>query len=372
MQRLQLVAPLECLILLQCLVLLRSEINALSKTIANKEDLLAAFVRTIEALKLTGFDVRAVNILGKRAELRLEAQNEKAVLTVQPQLHPSRKILDALDAAQKRDSIVVSPHIPPELAEDYKKAAINHGDLNGRLFIQTPWFLLDREPKEALHRNPVAEPDLFSPRASRIARALLSQRDRAWTQEAFVERTKVSRGLLSRILATLTRRGYVKQESAGTRLASAVYRLADFDRLLDAWKAADTWTKRVNVQSFSILANDAGEIARTVRDALGAENVVFTQWFGAHLRYPYTTPPLVSAYVPQGRRLPELRFARPVPTGGNLWLISPDDEGVFLETQEREGFRLVSDVQIYLDLVQMGQRGPDAAEALRAWDGFGR
>ncbi len=368
----QLVAQIDRLILSKRLVLLRSEINTLSKTIANKEDLLSAFVSTIEALKFTGFDVRAVNIPGKRAELRLEAQNEKAVLVVQPLLNPSRKILDASGTVQDRDFIIVSPHIPSDLAEDYKKAAINHGDLNGRLFIQTPWFLLDREPKAALHRNPVAEPDLFSPRASRIVRALLSHRDRAWTQEAFVERTKVSRGLLSRILATLTRRGYVKQESAGTRLASAVYRLADFDRLLDAWKAADTWTKRVSVQRYTVLTNEAGEIARMVRDALGEDKVFFTQWFAAYARHPYTTPPIVSAYITEGRKLPELKFVRQEQTGGNLWLISPEDEGVFLETQEREGFRLVSDVQIYLDLVQMGQRGPDAAEALRAWDGFGR
>ena len=94
--------------------------------------------------------------------------------------------------------------------------------------------------------------------------------------------------------------------------------------------------------------------------------------FAAYARHPYTTPPIVSAYIAEGRKLPELKFVRQEQTGGNLWLISPEDEGVFLETQESEGFRLVSDVQIYLDLVQMGQRGPDAAEALRAWDGFAR
>ena len=146
----------------------------------------------------------------------------------------------------------------------------------------------------------------------------------------------------------------------------------DFDRLLDAWRVADVWSKRVNVQQYSLLANDAGKIAQTVRDALGVENAIFTQWFAAHIRHPYTTPPVVSAYVAKERRLPELRFARAVPSGGNLWLIVPEDEGVFFETQETDGFRLVSDVQIYLDLLQMGQRGPDAADALRAWDGFAR
>ena len=360
------------MISLKSIVLLRSETNTLSKTIDTVEALLKAFVHSVGELKLTNVDVRASIISGTRAELRVEAQNEKTLLPVRPQLHPSRKILNRPDDSREEASIIVSPRIPDDLAADYRKAGINHGDLNGRLFIQTPWLLLDREPKETLHRNPVPEPDLFSLKSSRIARALLSHRDRTWSQEALTERTKISRGLVSRILNTLISRGFVTQESAGTRKSAAVYRLADFDRLLDAWKTADVWAKRVVVQQYSLLVNDAGEIARTVRDAFDDENVVFTQWFAAHVRHPYTTPPVVSAYVQKDRRLPELRFARAVPSGGNLWLILPDDEGVFLETQERDGFRLVSDVQIFLDLIEMGQRGPDAAEALRAWDGFAR
>jgi hypothetical protein len=326
----------------------------------------------VSELKFTGVNIRASLISELRAELRLEAQNQKILLPLHPQLHPSRKTLNRPADPREAPFIIISPHIPDDLAADYQKAAINHGDLNGRLFIQTPWLLLDREPKEIVYRNPVSEPDLFSFKASRITRALLSNRDRSWSQEALTKRTQVSRGLVSRILTTLTDRGYVTQESPGSRHAAAAYRLTEFDRLLDAWKREDLWSKRGTVKQYSLLSNDAGEIARTVRDALGEKLVAFTQWFAAHLRHPYTTPPIVSTYVLKGHRLPELRFAREVASGGNLWLIVPEDEGVFLETQDCAGFRLVSDVQIYLDLLQVGQRGPDAAEALRAWDGFAR
>lgn len=360
------------MISLKRIVLLRSEIIVLSKRIDTPQGLLAAFAHSIEELGFTGVDVRASIVPGTRAELRLEAQHQKILLRIHPQLHPSRKILDRQTASPDAASILVSPHIPDDLAADFRKATINHADLNGRLFIQAPWFLLDRTPRGMLHRNAVSEPDLFSLKAARIARALLSHRERTWRQEELAQRTLVSRGLISRILNTLTREGYVAQESKGTRHAAAVYCLADFDRLLGAWRAADVWRKRVSVQEYSFPSDDAGEIARTVRDALGTKNAAFTQWFAAHLRRPYASTPLVSAYVPQGRRLPELRFARPAPSGGNLWLITPKDEGVFFETQECHGFRLVSDVQIYLDLVQMGQRGPDAADALRDWDGFSR
>jgi hypothetical protein len=336
------------------------------------EAILKTFARRIETWEITGVNLQISTLRGAAAELRLKARRQKALLSVRPLLHPSRKTLADPVGSGDGQFIIVSPHIPDDLASDYRKAAINHADLNGRIFIQTPWLLLDREPKGSGYRNPVSEPDLFSLKTSRLPRALLSDRDRTWSQGELDLRTQLSRGLISRILNELTLRGYVTRESKGTRHAAAAYRLADFDRLLDAWRAADVWRKRVAIQEYSLLTNDPKEIARAVRDALGAENIAFTQWFAAYLRHPYTTPPLVSAYVRSGLSLPELRFARPAPNGGNLWLIAPKDEGVFFETQECDGFGLVSDVQIYLDLVHMEQRGPDAAEALRAWDGFFR
>jgi hypothetical protein len=36
------------------------------------------------------------------------------------------------------------------------------------------------------------------------------------------------------------------------------------------------------------------------------------------------------------------------------------------------GYPLVSDVQIYLDLLQVEGRGPEQAKALRNWEGFAR
>jgi hypothetical protein len=42
------------------------------------------------------------------------------------------------------------------------------------------------------------------------------------------------------------------------------------------------------------------------------------------------------------------------------------------ETQTRNNLTLVSDAQIYLDLQRTGLRGPDAAAALREWEGFCR
>lgn len=68
----------------------------------------------------------------------------------------------------------------------------------------------------------------------------------------------------------------------------------------------------------------------------------------------------------------EITWPKVVDNGGNLWLIRPKDEGVFQETQLVNGFNLVSDIQIYLDLLQVSQRGPEQAKALCAWYGIAK
>jgi hypothetical protein len=55
---------------------------------------------------------------------------------------------------------------------------------------------------------------------------------------------------------------------------------------------------------------------------------------------------------------------KPVPSGGNVALIEPYDEGVFYGTRTVEGAPVVSPVQLFLDLMQIKGRGEDAASAI--------
>ncbi len=342
-------------------------------SIDTPEGLLEAFDRLLDSQGETEPYVHVTLLPGGGGELSLKILNQKFQFSIQPNLYPSRKLADQGPPNQEQPVILVCPHIPDELANDYRKQGINHADLNNRLFLKSFNYIIDRQPKGQTYRNPVSEPDMFSLKSSRIIRAFLSNRQRAWTQEDIEAHTHVSRGLVSRILTTLKTHGYVDvvKGSSGSAKSKSSYRLQNFERLLDGWKAADSWLKRVKIVQYSVLTNDLGELATNIRDTLGADQVLFTQWFAAHLRHPYTTPPLVSAYL-KTRQAPNLPLARKVQTGGSLWLILPADEGVFFDVQVVRGFNLVSDVQIYLDLLQVGQRGPDQADALRLWEGFAR
>ena len=329
--------------------------------------MLLEFFQIFQNEGFESYSVRLSPILRGRSELRIGTQLEKSILPIYPLLYPSRKLLTEISDHKQR--LLLSPHLPDSLATDLRREGISHADLNGRFFVQTPGLVLDRRPSGSRYRNPESNVDVFSLKSSRIPRALLAHRNKVWTQEELTQRTGVSRGLVSRILKALQEEEWITQTIKASRTQPAQYVLSQFDKLLDAWKAVDHWNDRVTTQQFSLLSSDPDEIARKVTDFAGTDEVAFTQWYAAHLRHPYTTPPVVSAYVIYRRHL-DLPLGRKVNSGGNLWLMYPEDDGLFLEKQRVNGLHLVPDAQIYLDLIGTGQRGPDQAEALRQWEGF--
>ncbi len=315
-----------------------------------------------------GFSAYVSVPAGKGAEFRAEVASEKIRLELRPVLHPSRRLVEDRNTGNE---LLVCPHIAEPLASDLRKAGIAHADLNGRLFLRSEAGLVDIRPGEIRYRSPKAGTDPFSPKASRILRTLLCRRDAELTQEELERLTGVSRTLVSQVLGQLTREGQVRQIGTSAPGRSARYQLADFEGLLGAWQRRDDWRERVTIHEYSVLSNKPEEIARKLLDAVGGDSIAFTQWFAAWLRRPHTTPPVVSAYVKK-RHVLEIAPARRVSSGGNLWLIVPADEGVWQEGQQIGDFPLVSDVQIYLDLLQVGQRGPETAAELRQWEGFAR
>jgi len=55
---------------------------------------------------------------------------------------------------------------------------------------------------------------------------------------------------------------------------------------------------------------------------------------------------------------------RKVESGANVVLLQPYDEGVFYGLQNINDIKVVSDIQLYLDLKSYRGRGEDAAQAI--------
>jgi hypothetical protein len=343
------------------------------RTINTETQLRQAAKEALEADALLRWHWKAFELKrDNRADalLELNVDGRRLVFQVEFKLSPSAREVDKLaERSDKRPGMLIAPSLSEVLVQHCRERDLSCLDLNGRQWIRAEGVLVDRKPSVNLsYRSSLAAPDPFQPKSSRLVRALLSQPNRAWSQGELRERTGLSPGLVSRLARHLVREGFLAQQDHSLRVSRA-------DQLLNAWTESDNWSKRTTVRQYSVIESDPQVLARNLVKALPpGEALVFTQWFGANLRYPYTIPPIVSAYVTrflEDHIERELR-ARHVNEGGTLWLIVPKDDGVFRETQRIGEFTLACDAQIYLDLLQAGLRGPEQAQALREWNGFGR
>jgi Winged helix-turn-helix DNA-binding/Transcriptional regulator, AbiEi antitoxin, Type IV TA system len=304
------------------------------------------------------------------ALLELSLDRRKLVFAVECKLTPSSRSIEGLaKRVGQRPKLLVAPSLSELLVQHCRKQGISCLDLNGRQWIRAEGLVVDRRTSgQRRFRPPQLPPDPFQPKSSRLLRALLAHGDRRWTQKELRERTGLSPGLVSRVVRHLENEAVVAQDDRALWLSQP-------DTLLDQWARVDDWSKRTTVRQYSLLVADVEQIAQWLLKCYPEpERVVFTQWFAANLRHPYTTPPAASAYVPSfpAEAIERKLGARQVTDGGTLWLVVPKDDGVFRETQPVGEFTLACDAQIYLDLLHVGLRGPDQAKALREWEGFGR
>ena len=305
-----------------------------------------------------------------RSDLTIEAQVEghTAIFVAECKLNPTISTLEqvAQCATGNKGPLLITVRLSESFVAQCHERGVSCLDLNGRVWIKAPGLLIDRNVPNFSVRYRLAESDIrfFSPKSTRLARALLSYPDRVWLQQDLAELTGLSQGLVSRLLNHAAREGWVEGRRGDWKLT----RIAP---LLDEWAKADEWSKRVTLRQYSTLSTDFAALARSLV-ARTVGDIAFTQWFAANLRFPYTQPPVVSAYrrefpTPEEQNVLNLRQ---VTDGGKLWVIVPRDTGVFQTVRRIEGLPLVCDAQIYLDLLQVGLRGPDQAKALRDWDGF--
>lgn len=267
--------------------------------------------------------------------------------------------------------LLVAPELSPRVLELCHRKGLAAVDLNGRAYIRAPGILVDRRPLPGRDFRFHLEPrNVFVGKSARIIRTLLTDRDRSWGQSELVGRSKASSGLVSRIVQHLISQGFIEKQTARE------FRLSGPLELIDAWVKADDFNRRTTATRYTTFGSSPLETARQLWSWATEQTIpiAFTQWLAASLRHPYTEPVVTSAYVarlPEAATLERLGL-RPVTDAGKVWLLVPDDEGVFLETQTIQDLPLTTDAQIYLDLQGTGLRGPDQAAALRNWEGFCR
>jgi hypothetical protein len=238
-------------------------------------------------------------------------------------------------------------------------------DLSGNADLTAAGILVRIEGRPNSFKRPGRPRDLFAPRSSRLARSLLLWRDRTFTQDELAAESGLPAPSVSRLVPVYQDAGFIERRKEGRKY---LIRLADFDRLLDAWLQAYDFSMHA-IRRGHVAARSGEELLEQVAATLGERKVDYaaTGLSSAWLIEPFAVFRLVTVYVrdwPDAETLEAMRF-RPEPRGSNLWLVRPKDSDVFRASEISEGVRHVSTLQTYLDLKAQPERSADAAEVLR-------
>ena len=279
--------------------------------------------------------------------------------------------VDAIAAAirQIEESGVPRSQVPllvvPFMGEVGKRLCDRAGvawlDLSGNARITTPRMRIAIEGRPNAHARRGRPSDPFAPKASRISRALLLDHEAEWSQAELVRQTGVDKGFVSRIVKRLEAAGFVERPDG-------VVRVPEPANLLAAWRAAYDFSRHEVVRAV-VAARSGPELLRRVSDELGALQVRHAATgLGAAWTYaPFASFRSAAVYLdryPGPEVLGQIR-AREQDAGANLWLVVPNDEGVFAGAETIDGIPCVSPLQAYLDLTGQPERADEAAEELR-------
>lgn len=204
--------------------------------------------------------------------------------------------------------------------------------------------------------------NLFAPKSARIARCLLMAPVQAFSQRELAERTGLDEGFTSRIVRGMEERQLVRRNKSGAVV------LADPEIMLEAWREAYDFNKH-NILRGHVAGRSGMDVLKQSAAALGRHGLRYaaTGLAGTWLVNQFAGFRLAVIYVedfPGERPRAELGF-REETRGANLWLVKPNDAGVFHGGARRDGIDCVHPVQLYVDLKNHPERSQEAAEALK-------
>jgi hypothetical protein len=235
-------------------------------------------------------------------------------------------------------------------------------DLSGNAKIVAPGIRIWIEGRPNKYSERGRPPNIFAPKSSRITRQLLLHPRQFQTQVDLARQTDLDDGYVSKIVRRLEAEQYLNTNEEGG------VRPRDPDLLLDAWHDAYDFTRHRVIQGH-VPARSGDEVVRRVVAAMsgGQPQWAVTGLSAAWLYTNFAAFRLTTVYLsslPSRPLLKELEFSDET-QGANLWVVLPDDDGVFHGSQVQAGIPCVSPLQAYLDLKGQPERAKDAAIELR-------
>ncbi len=242
-------------------------------------------------------------------------------------------------------------------------AGVSWFDLSGNAHIVAPGLriLIEGKPNKFVRRGRPSS--AFAPKSARIARHLLIEPRRWFRQQELAREVGLDDGFTSKIVRRLEQDALIERDKAGA------IRVRDPDLMLDAWAEVYAFEKHL-IRRGHVTARSSEELLRRLGTALRNSDLrhAATGLAAGLAEARFAGFRLVTFFIatqPDAEVLKDMGF-REEPKGANVWLVVPDDRGVFDGANEIGGVSCVHPVQSYLDLLGHPERAREAATELRS------
>jgi hypothetical protein len=304
-----------------------------------------------------------------RSDLRLQVKTPggKSTLVVevrkvgQPRVirEATNQLLRSTNELPGAYGVVMAPYLSPQSTEICLQDGFGFADLAGNCRLSFDQVFISKEGKENPFTRKRDLRSLYSPKAERVLRVLLTAPRRWWKVQSLAREAGVSLGQGFNVKKLLLDREWMETGDEGFRLMAPARLLAEWEENYDF--------RRSTVREFYTLRPIADFERRLAETCAKGKFAYALAGFSSAARYaPMVRYQRAMAYVVGNRDgLAEQLELKPVTSGANVSLIVPYDEGVLYGAETEGGARVTSPVQTYLDLRQLKGRGEEAAEFLK-------
>lgn len=204
--------------------------------------------------------------------------------------------------------------------------------------------------------------NLFETKASRVVRCLLTDVGRAWTVRELAAEAAVAVGYCHAVLSTLNQLKFILRDERNKLV------VRDPVPLLRRWAAYRQYDRDNAFLDYYTFEREIDVVIRKIATSLQNEHYAITGLAAAWLVQPQVRPVDIHLYIENGtskaRALAETLGVKATAGIGNVRLVVPDDTGVFYGSHSVQDVRVVSLVQLFVDLFNYPARGEEAAQAL--------
>jgi len=280
------------------------------------------------------------------------------------------QIKDYIKNLKNSYGVLGAPFISKESAAICLQNGIGFIDLAGNCLFNFDNLYLSIQGKPNLNREIRLLRSIFTPVASRALRVMLVNPKREWLVQELSGEADMSLGQASNLKRKLLDNEYIKETEVIVKKGKR-FKLSNPEGLLRKWVENYSYLKNNmrNFYSFDDPKTIEDKFARYCSD--NNISYAFTLTSGASFVAPYLRYSRVFVYVKGMVDEIANKFdLKEVTTGANLSILEPYDKGIlygaqeFYHKEQIQGYKVVSDIQLYLDLKSYKERGDEAAEMI--------